>query len=303
MSKPAIGFIGLGLMGSAMCRRLRSCQYPLTVIANRSRANIDAAIANGATEAFSARELAKKSDIVMLCLDTSASVESRMYGAEGVISGLKSGATVIDFGTSLPSSTRAIGNAIAKIGGSYLDAPLGRTPAHAEDGKLNIMCSGDEAAFNKVKPVLDDLGENVFHLGALGSGHTVKLINNFFAMTTANAMCEAFALADKTGIERQKIYDVMSAGPLHSGMMDFVKAYAIDGIPDQLAFSVGNARKDIGYYISMAQVAGVKSIMATGADTALGLAVEQGNQNKMVAQMTDFFTEVFSEQDENPKSG
>jgi len=302
MSKPAIGFIGLGLMGSAMCRRLRDCDYPLTVIANRSRGNVDAAVANGATEAFSARELAKKSDIVMLCMDTSASVESRMYGAEGIISGLRSGATVIDFGTSLPASTRAIGNAIAKIGGTYLDAPLGRTPAHAEDGKLNIMCSGDEVAFNKVKPVLNDLGENVFHLGVLGSGHTVKLINNFFAMTTANAMCEAFALADKTGIERQKIYDVMSAGPLHSGMMDFMKAYAIDGIPDQLAFSVGNARKDLGYYITMAEVAGVKSIMATGADTALGRAVEQGNQDKMVAQMTDFFAEIFSGQDDDPKS-
>ncbi|MGI9400852.1 MAG: NAD(P)-dependent oxidoreductase [Rhizobiaceae bacterium] len=301
MSKPSIGFIGLGLMGSAMCRRLRNCDYPLTVIANRSRANIDAVIANGATEAFSARELAKKSDIVMLCLDTSASVESRMYGSEGVISGLKNGATVIDFGTSLPSSTRAIGNAVAKIGGTYLDAPLGRTPAHAEEGKLNIMCSGDEAAFKKVKPVLEDLGENVFHLGKLGSGHTVKLINNFFAMTTANSMCEAFALADKTGIERQKLYDVMSAGPLHSGMMDFMKAYAIDGIPDQLAFSVGNARKDIGYYMNMAEVAGVKSIMAVGADDALGRAVDHGNSGEMVAQMTDFFCEMFSGEEDAPK--
>ncbi len=302
MSKPSIGFIGLGLMGSAMCRRLRKCGYPLTVLANRSRTNIDAAIADGATEAFSARELAKRSDIVMLCLDTSASVESRMYGAEGVISGLKSGAKVIDFGTSLPASTRAIGNAVARVGGVYLDAPLGRTPAHAEEGKLNIMCSGDEAAFNMLKPVLNDLGENVFHLGALGSGHTVKLINNFFAMTTANSMCEAFALCDKTGIERQKLYDVMSAGPLHSGMMDFMKAYAIDGIPDQLAFSVGNARKDIGYYKNMAEGAGVESIMSVGADKALGLAVDHGNSGQMVAQMTDFFAEIFSGQNEEPNS-
>ena len=155
-----------------------------------------------------------------------------MYGDKGVIAGLKPGSIAIDFGTSLPESTRAIGTAVAEAGGTYLDAPLGRTPSHALDGKLNIMCSGDQTAFEKARGLLDDLGENVFHLGALGSGHTIKLINNFFAMTTANALAEAFVTADAAGIDRQKLYDVMSAGPLHSGMMDFVKAYAIDGNPN-----------------------------------------------------------------------
>ena len=82
----------------------------------------------------------------------------------------------------------------------------------------------------------EDIGENVFHIGPIGSGHTLKLINNFFAMTTACAMSEAFAMADLAGLDRQTLYDVMASGPLHSGMMDWVKAEAIDGIPDQLAF-------------------------------------------------------------------
>ena len=122
-----------------------------------------------------------------------------MRGADGVIAGLNSGSVVVDFGTSLPASTKTLGDEVASAGGHYLDAPLGRTPAHAKDGLLNIMCAGDETAYNKVLPVLNDLGENVFHLGALGSGHTVKLINNFFGMTVANAMCEAFAMADVQG--------------------------------------------------------------------------------------------------------
>lgn len=109
MAKPAIGFIGLGLMGSAMVERLQSVGYPVEVLANRSRANVDAAISRGATEAGTARELAAASDIVMLCVDTSASVEARMLGEDGVIAGLKSGATVIDFGTSLPGSTKMLG--------------------------------------------------------------------------------------------------------------------------------------------------------------------------------------------------
>lgn len=293
MTKPAIGFIGLGLMGSAMCQRLLDLDYPLTVVAHRARDNVDKAVARGAAEADTAKALAERSDIVMLCADTSAAVESRMYGDDGVIAGLRDGAVAIDFGTSLPASTREIGAAVAAAGGTYLDAPLGRTPSHGREGKLNIMGAGDKAAFDRVKPVLDDLGENVFHLGPLGSGHTIKLINNFFAMTTANAMSEAFAMADVAGIDRQLLYGVMSAGPLHSGMMDFVKAYAVDGDPTQLAFAIKNGRKDIGYYGAMAEDAGVESIMASCATRAMGEAVEGAFADRMVPEMVDFFAARF----------
>ncbi len=164
---------------------------------------------------------------------------------------------------------------------------------HARDGLLNIMGAGDKAAYDKVKPVLDDLGENVFHLGPLGAGHTIKLINNFFAMTTANAMSEAFAMADKAGVPRQGLYDVMAAGPLRSGMMDFVKAYAIDGNPEMLAFTVKNAAKDVGYYVQMAQDAGVDSIMSQCARRALTESIEAGRGDTLVPQQVDFFTQKF----------
>jgi 3-hydroxyisobutyrate dehydrogenase-like beta-hydroxyacid dehydrogenase len=290
MTKPAIGFIGLGLMGSAMAGRLLDKNYPLAVMANRSRTNVEKLVARGAVEVSTAREIAGASEIVMLCMDTSANVESRMLGPDGVISGLRKGATVIDFGTSLPASTRRIGAAVAEAGATYMDAPLGRTPSHATQGKLNIMCSGDGAVFEKIRPVLNDLGENVFHLGDLGTGHTIKLINNFFAMTSATAMAEAFAMADAADVERQKLYDVMSAGPLHSGMMDFVKAYAVDGDPNQLAFAIRNARKDVGYYSAMAEDAGVVSILSPGTRQALALALvgEFGGRN--VPEIVDFFT-------------
>ncbi len=293
MDNPAIGFIGLGLMGSAMVERLQAKGYGLTVIANRSRENVDAAVARGAVEVGTAREVAAASDIVMLCMGTSDQVESRMRGPDGVIAGLRPGAVVIDFGTSLPDSTRALGAEVAAAGGAYLDAPLGRTPMHAKDGLLNIMGAGDKAAYDKVKPVLDDLGENVFHLGDLGAGHTIKLINNFFAMTTANGMAEAFAMADKMGVPRKNVYDVMAAGPLRSGMMDFVKAYALDGNPEMLAFSVKNAAKDVGYYVRMAEDAGVESIMSQCARRALTESIEAGRGDKLVPEQVDFFTQKF----------
>ena len=288
MTRPTIGFIGLGLMGSAMAGRLLDLGYPFVVMANRSRANVDAVVARGAIEVATPRELAERSDIVMLCMDTSASVEARLRGTDGLIAGLRDGTIVIDFGTSLPSSTRALGAEVEEAGGHYLDAPLGRTPAHAKEGKLNIMAAGDKVAFSSVEPVLQDLGENVFHLGPLGSGHTIKLINNFFGMTVANAMSEAFGMADIAGIDRKALYDVMAAGPLRSGMMDFVSAYAIDGIPDQLAFSVRNAAKDLGYYDQMVRDAGSSSLMVQGALGALSEATARGDGDKMVAQMVDF---------------
>lgn len=289
MTKPNVGFIGLGLMGAAMVGRLQSMGYSLTVLGNVSRPRIDAAVAAGAVEATNARALAEASDIVMLCMDTSDSVEGRMRGIDGVISGLKPGTVVIDFGTSLPASTKALGKEVAVAEGTYLDGPLGRTPAHAAEGLLNIMCSGDKAAFDKIRPVLEDVGENVFHLGELGSGNTIKLINNFFAMTTASAMAEAFAMADQAGVSRQGLYDVMAAGPLHSAMMDFVKAYGVDGDASQLGFSIRNAAKDVGYYRQMSLDLGANTTMSGSTNEALSAAVDQGMGDKMVPEMVDFF--------------
>ena len=282
-------------MGAAMVDRLMSKGHNLIVLGNTSRPRIDAAIAKGAVEAASPKDLASKCDIVMLCMDTSASVESRMFGNDGVIAGLKPGSVVIDFGTSLPSSTKNLGDKLAEIGSSYLDGPLGRTPSHALEGKLNIMTSGDETAFNKIKPVLEDLAENVFFLGDLATGHTIKLINNFFAMTTASAMSEAFVMADKAGVDRQKIYDVMSAGPTHSMMMDFIKGFAIDGNAENLAFSIKNAAKDVGYYSQMADELGVNSIMSTAANNALSKAKDAGFSECLVPEMVTFFENEYKD--------
>ncbi|MEL6265127.1 MAG: NAD(P)-dependent oxidoreductase [Pseudomonadota bacterium] len=290
MSDQKIGFIGLGLMGAAMVECLQKNGYAVACLANRDRTGIDAALARGGTEAASGREIAETSDIVMFCMGTSAHVEGRVYGDDGVLAGVREGQVVIDFGTSLPGSTQKIAADMAAKGAVYLDGPLGRTPAHAVDGKLNIMCAGDVAGFERVKPVLEVLGENVFHLGPSGAGHTIKLINNFFAMTTACAMSEAFAMADAAGIERDKVYGVMAAGPLRSGMMDFIRNYAIDGKID-LAFSVANAAKDVGYYREMAEGLGARSRMSGAADATLREARDGGAGARLVPQMVDWLAE------------
>jgi 2-hydroxy-3-oxopropionate reductase len=285
-----IGFIGLGLMGRAMVECLQKAGFELTVLGNRDRTGVEEALARGGSEAASAKALTEAADIVMICVGTSDQVEQRIYGDEGVLAGAKAGQIVIDFGTSLPASTLKIGADLAKKGATYLDAPLGRTPAHAKEGLLNIMCAGDEAAYAKVKPFLDVLGENVFHLGKLGNGHTIKLLNNYYAMTSANAMAEAFAMADAAGIERDALFNVLAAGPNRSGMMEFIRNYAVEGKID-LAFSAANARKDIGYYRQMADDLGKHSRMSASTYALLSEVCESGNGNMMVPAIVDWFSD------------
>ena len=288
-TQPVIGFIGLGLMGSAMVSCLQDNGYKLVVMANRSREAVDAACARGATEVTSPKEVAEASDIIMLCMDTSQSVEGRMRGNDGIIAGLSSGKIVIDFGTSLPASTRQLAQEVAAKGAQMLDAPLGRTPQHAKDGLLNIMTAGDKEAFDNAKPVLDVVGENVFYLGGSGAGHVMKLLNNAMSMTGASMMAEIYAVADKAGVSRQDVYNVMSSGPNHSGMMDMVSAYALEDDPTKLAFAIKNGSKDIGYYQQMLSDSGITNTIAKGAIEEMSAAIENGMGDEMVAKLIDHF--------------
>ena len=289
-----IGFVGLGLMGSAMVGRLQDCNYQLTVLGNKDRTGLDQALTRGALEAASGLDLAKQSDVIMLCMGTSDQVEERILGEQGIISGLSSGKIIIDFGTSLPSSTKEISSKIADTGAVILDAPLGRTPHHAKDGLLNIMASGDKDAFDAVRTILENLGENVFYLGDLGTGHTIKLMNNFFGMTIANAMAEVFAVADAAGVSRETVYKVISAGPLHSSMMDFISAFGLEGDKSKLEFAIKNAFKDVSYYRLMTQNLGINSIMSESASKALSQANDDGYANAMVCEMIDYFKKHYS---------
>ncbi|GGP75827.1 NAD(P)-dependent oxidoreductase [Shewanella ulleungensis] len=290
MTKPVIGFIGLGLMGGNMVENLQKRGYQLNVM-DLNKDAVATCVARGAKSVSSAKELAASSDIVMLCLTTSAVVEKLVYGDDGILAGIKEGSVLIDFGTSIPSSTRKIGADLAAKGAGMIDAPLGRTPAHAKDGLLNIMAAGDMDTFNKVKPVLDEQGENVFHLGALGAGHTTKLINNFMGMTTVCAMSQAFAVAELAGVDRAQLFDIMSAGPSNSPFMKFCKNYAVDGVSD-LGFSIANANKDLGYFLKMVEDLGTESKIAEGSSANLQAAFDSGLGNGNVPEIFDYFLKL-----------
>lgn len=291
MTKPVIGFIGLGLMGGNMVENLQKRGYHVNVMDLSAEAVARVTDRGNATAFTSAKELAAASDIVQFCLTTSAVVEKIVYGDDGVLAGIKEGAVLVDFGTSIPASTKKIGSALAEKGAGMIDAPLGRTPAHAKDGLLNIMAAGDMETFNKVKPVLEEQGENVFHLGALGSGHVTKLVNNFMGMTTVATMSQAFAVAQRAGVDGQQLFDIMSAGPSNSPFMQFCKFYAVDG-EEKLGFSVANANKDLGYFLALCEELGTESLIAQGTATSLQAAVDAGMGNNDVPVIFDYFAKL-----------
>lgn len=293
MTKPVIGFIGLGLMGGNMVENLQKKGFELVVM-DLNKDAVKTVLGRGnAREASSPKELAEASDIVMLCLTTSEVVEKIVYGDDGILAGISEGKVLVDFGTSIPASTRKIGADLAAKGAGMVDAPLGRTPAHAKDGLLNIMAAGDKDTFEKVKPVLDEQGENVFYLGALGNGHVTKLINNFMGMTTVCAMSQAFAVADRAGVDRAQLYEIMSAGPSNSPFMGFCKNYAVDGVSD-LGFSINNANKDLGYFLKMAEDLGTRAEIAEGTSHNLQAAVEAGLGEGNVPEIFDYFLKLES---------
>jgi 3-hydroxyisobutyrate dehydrogenase-like beta-hydroxyacid dehydrogenase len=293
MSKPVIGFIGLGLMGGNMVENLQKRGFQVVVMDINKNA-VDAVLERGnASEARSPRELAEKSDIVQLCLTTSEVVEKIVYGENGILEGIKPGSVLIDFGTSIPASTRRIGAALAEKGAEMMDAPLGRTPAHAKDGLLNIMAGGERATFDKYEPILKQQGENVFYLGPLGAGHTTKLINNFVGMTTVCSMSQAFAAATLAGVDRALLYEIMSAGPSNSPFMKFCKHYAVDGVSD-LGFSIDNANKDLVYFNQMIADLGSYSPIASATSQNLSASVAAGMGNGNVPEIYDYFVKLKS---------
>lgn len=270
-----------------MAENLQNKGYELIVM-DLDKEAVATCTARGAKSADNAKELAAGADIVMLCLTTSTIVEKLVYADDGILAGIKEGSVLIDFGTSIPSSTQKIGADLAKKGVGMIDAPLGRTPAHAKDGLLNIMAAGDIETFNKVKPVLDEQGENIFHLGELGAGHTTKLINNFMGMTTVCAMSQAFSVADRAGVDRQQLFDIMSTGPSSSPFMKFCKNYAVDNVSD-LGFSIANANKDLGYFLQMVEDLGTESKIAEGSSANLQAAFDAGMGKGNVPEIFDYF--------------
>jgi len=228
MSKPRVGFIGLGIMGKPMARHLLQAGYPLTVH-NRSRAAVQELVASGAAEAFSPREVAQKSDIVITMLPDSPDVEAVALGPEGLIEGLSAGDIYVDMSTIAPSVAIQVAQALAAKGVHCLDAPVSGGDVGAINATLSIMVGGDQETFDQVRPLFEVLGQTITLCGPNGAGQTVKACNQIQVALNFVGMAEALVLGAKAGVDPAVIVQVLSAGYAQSRVMDVRGPRAIRG--------------------------------------------------------------------------
>jgi 3-hydroxyisobutyrate dehydrogenase-like beta-hydroxyacid dehydrogenase len=287
MTKPRIGFIGVGMMGHGMAKNLVMKGFPLAFLAHRNRSRLQDLLDAGAKEMRTAAELAKDSDVVFLCVTGSPQVEENVFGAEGLLSAARAGLLVVDASTAEPGSTAKIREAFAARGATFVDAPLARTPKEAEEGRLNTMVGADEATFQQLKPVLAAFCENIFHVGPPGAGHTLKLVNNFMALTIVASIGEAFAVASKAGVRLDRLFEVVSQGALNSNIFQMMAGGAVAGDLTRMKFSIQNAAKDLRYYTHLAESLPIASFIGEAVHQSFEQAVALGLGERMVPSMIE----------------
>ena len=281
-----VGFAGTGLMGRGMAKNILAAGFPLAVVAHRSRAPVEALVRQGATELYSYRNLAGGSDVVLLCVTGTPEVESVVYGRDGLLEGAHDGLVVVDCSTSEPSSSERIANDLRERGASFVDAPLARTPAEAEAGRLNTMVGASPEDFDRVRPLLETFCENIFHMGPVGSGHKTKLVYNFITMGYAALISEALCACAATGVDLNRFAEVVSAGGANSGIFQLIVPKALEsGDCSGLAFSLANAEKDLRYYNRMADAVPLAGMLGRAVQHALIQGLNLGDADGLVGDL------------------
>jgi 3-hydroxyisobutyrate dehydrogenase-like beta-hydroxyacid dehydrogenase len=284
-----IGFIGAsGLMGHGMAKHLLGKGHALSLTVHRNRERVADLLAAGATEAGTPAALAASAEIVFLCVTGSPQVEAAVSGEQGLLAGAERGREliVVDCSTSEPDSTARLRERCAAAGVTFVDAPLARTPAEAELGKLNVMVGAEPAVFARLEPVLRAFAENVFHVGGPGAGHTIKLLNNFIAQAICTATAEAFAVGARAGVDLKQLVSLVSAGAVNSGLFQMMSK-TLDGELGALRFELDNARKDIRYYTHLAESLAVPTVMGEAVHQSLALASALGHGRKFVPSLVE----------------
>ena len=290
MAQPRIGFIGLGMMGHGMAINLVRKGFPLAFRAHRDRSRLADLVAGGARETASNAELAAASDVVILCVTGAPQVEQVAFGMDGrdaLVEAVREGCIVIDTSTSEPGTTARARDAMAARGATFVDAPLGRTPKEAEEGRLTAMVGAEAAMFERVKPVLAAFCEHVFHVGPPGAGHTLKLVNNFMALTIAASIGEAFAVAARAGVRLDRLVDVASQSAYNSQMFQMIGRGAVEGDLTRMKFAIANAAKDLRYYTHLAESLPVATFLGEAVHQSYQQAVGLGFGDRLLASMIE----------------
>ncbi len=250
-----LGFIGVGNMGGPMCRNLIKKKFQV-VVCDLDAAAVARCVALGATTAKSAKEVAAQSDVVFASLPGPVEIEAVALGPGGILEGAHPGMIYVDLSTNSPAMARRIAAEFNKRGIPMLDAPVSGGVPGAEAGTVSVIVGGPRATFDEVRPMLEAIGKNLYHMGDIGAGCIAKLVNNMIAFVNFSALSEGMMMGVKAGVDPQKLLNVISTSSGNSNAVAKVQRKVFSGnyAPE---FALDLAHKDLRLALQLGDETGV----------------------------------------------
>jgi 3-hydroxyisobutyrate dehydrogenase-like beta-hydroxyacid dehydrogenase len=287
VEKMKLGFIGVGLMGHGLAKNLMKQGHEMTLLQHRGNQPIDDLVRMGARLADTPKEVAAGADVVFLCVTGSPQVEACVYGPNGLLESLRSGAIVVDATTGDPVTTVKVAAAVQSRGGRFVDAPMTRTSQHAEDGCVNTMLGGDAATIAEIRPLVQAYSENIFIGGEVGSGLRMKLLHNYISLGTLALLAEAYTCAGKAGVDRKVLTEVLATGGGDSVVLKRLLTFLDNGQPGSMLFSLANASKDLRCFTHMAEDLQVGTFVGEAVHQTFVTAANVGGGDKMIPELVN----------------
>jgi len=244
-----LGYVGLGAMGGLMADRLMARGHTVTGY-NRTKSKAQWLIDKGLKWADSPKAVAEASDATFVMVTNSAALEAVASGPSGLLAGLAAGKLLIDMSTVSPAASRALAARVREKGADMVDAPVSGSVITLQQGKLSVMVGGDKATFDRVKPLLDDVGPRVTHVGGNGLALSMKIATNLSLMAQMLAFSEGVLLAEKSGIPREVAVDVLTHSVIGSPMVQYRGPFVLK-MPDEAWFDVNMMQKDMQLALEM----------------------------------------------------
>jgi 3-hydroxyisobutyrate dehydrogenase-like beta-hydroxyacid dehydrogenase len=240
-----VGWLGLGSMGGLVVERLLAAGHPVTGW-NRTAARGEPLVEKGMSWANTPREVGESSDVVFSMLTDARAVEQVAGGPDGLIAGLQPGAVYADMSTISPDASRAVAERVSAAGATMLDAPVSGSPTTLLEGKLSILIGGDQEAYERIKPVLLDIGPKVRRIGEQGLALQTKIAINLALVVSVTAFCEGVALAEQGGVDRETAVEAMLESVVSSPVLGYRGPFILDGnMPDEPLADVTLQQKDM----------------------------------------------------------
>ncbi|GAA4342806.1 NAD(P)-dependent oxidoreductase [Pigmentiphaga soli] len=286
-----LGFIGVGVMGEPMCRHLATKTGLPVLVSDTNPEPVRRLAAEGAIEAAPDR-LGAEADVIFLSLPSREALEAVLFGERGLYRHLKAGQTVVDLSTTPYAYTLDMARRLQELGIVFADAPVMRTRAAAQAGKLSVPVGASAEAYARIRPLIATFASDIVHAGGIGAGQVAKLLNNMVLYETVLALGEAYAIGRKVGVDTQRLFDILSTGSADSFALrnHGMKAIVPQAFPEK-AFPVTYARKDILYALELAEHAGVRASGARNLLETFDAAIEQGYGGEYAPAISKLFLE------------